>query len=830
MSNNKVQITDISIKELSLENMPLIHKLRTEYFNTTPEVCIERARYYTDYFKNLRPEGEPMQISRAKAVNHYLSNRKPLFLNNNLLAGATTSKLIGTPTFPELIALLVWPELETISDRPANPIILSKEDADILNFEVYPYWMDRTVQEVTRKKFNNPLSLQLMEKIIFYINTKAGCISHCVPDYSRALNEGLEAIIHEAKEKEEHLKREPASEENSSKIDFYQSVQITLQGLINYAANLAKQAAKLAQSETNPTQKKLYEEMAQICTQVPAKPARTFKEAVNSLWLCQVGIHAENINMAISPGRIDQILYPFYKKDVKENGLTVEEAVEIGCCLFLKIADNTNLSPIAAERLYGGSGSTPAVTLGGVDQNGEDAVNDLTYIFLKVTELMRLRDPNMNARFHYEKNEKRYRQRVSEVIVSTKAIPAFHNDITDIQTLMKQGVSLEDARDYAIVGCVELASPGKDYSASGAIMFNLSSVMEMTLLNGKRFLTGDDQIGPQTGDPSTFTNFDQFWEAFQTQLKWLIAHAVDLNEKFGSVHQEMMQTPMLSSFFTGPMESGKDLIFGGARYNSSGASHVAYPDVVDSLNAIESAVFINKKYSMNEVIEAIKDNFQSDKNRQIQAYLKNKTPKFGEEHAIALKNSQNLVELLFNIYQGYTNYRGGLYRPAFWTMTTHAGQGKLAGALPSGRAGGEIFSSGITPASQAAKNLNEAYNSVAHLSADMIPGGEAFNIKYTPNTGNLSHEEYLGSFGDSVEGYFRNGGLQVQYNVHTYETLIDAKKNPEKYPELLVRVSGYSAYYKDLSEAMKDELITRTQYDLNSGEAVALPDNWRSDQ
>ncbi len=823
--SNEINLEDVSLPGYSLKNgkLPLVKQLREAHFDTATEVCIERAKLITEYLKQSRDQ--PGELMRAGAVNHYLSRRAALFHDNNLLAGSTTSKRLGAPVYPELLGLTIWPELETISTRGVNPQILTDAEMECLNFEVFPYWMDRTVLEVTREKYNNPGCLRLLERIVFYISGKAGCITHCVPSYERALNSGLRQIISEAKQREKELSDE-SSPEAKEQIVFFKAVQIALQGIINYATNLSKEAAGLAEKEGDTERRKNLEAMAEVCARVPAEPARTYREAVNSLWLCQVGIHAENINMAMSPGRLDQVLYPFYKRDVEENGLTVDEALSISCCLWLKLSDNTNLVPETAERLWGGAGSTPAVTLGGIDSEGNDAVNDLTYILLKVTELMTLRDPSMNARYHYEVNDKRYLRRLSEVILSTKAIPAIHNDVTDIKTLMNQGQQEAHARDYAIVGCVELASSGRDYGASSSIMLNLSSPMEMALLRGKRLSTGEEQIGPITEDPAGLKSFDDFWGVFKEQLRWLIEQAIEMNEYFGSVHQEIMQTPLLSTFFEGPLESGRDLIFGGALYNSSGASHVAFPDVCDSLNAIEWAVFEEQKLTMQEMIEAVKTNFAPPyaKHREL---IRNKAPKFGTDHPIAIKNSQNLIRFLYDVYQSHTNYRGGPYRPAYWTMTTHAGQGKLAGALPSGRKAKEVFSSGITPASQAAQDLVVAYNAVAALPSQCIPGGEALNIKYSPPADGDDREEFLEKFGALVRGYFEQGGLQVQFNIQDYETFIDAKKNPEKYPEMIVRVSGYSAYFKDLSDAMKDELITRTQYDLTKGEAVPLPVDWK---
>jgi pyruvate formate-lyase/glycerol dehydratase family glycyl radical enzyme len=818
------------LASVSLEDMPRIARLRAQHFETPTEVCIERAQLITHYMRELADPDEPAQLSAAKRVRHYMAGREATFHDDNLLAGSTTSKAIGAPVYPEFIGLTIWPELEVISTRELNPQRLTPAEAEILNFEVFPYWIDKTVLEILRARLGNPppMCLRLLEKIAFYISGKVGCISHCVPNYERVLHEGMEAIIAEARERELALESGPSGAEQREQIIFFQSVQIALRGVIEYATKLAEQATALARDEADPQRRAELEALAEVCTRVPAKPARSFREAVNALWLCQVAIHAENINMAMSPGRLDQVLWPFYRRDVEAGELTPEQALELCCCLWLKLADNTNLVPETAERLWGGAGSTPAVTLGGIDAQGRDAVNDLTYVLLRTTELMALRDPSVNARFNYEVNDHFYRQRLAEVIVNTGAIPALHNDVADIATLVNQGESLEHARDFAIVGCVELASAGRDYGASSSIMLNLARAMELALFQGKTSITGDEQIGPRTADPRTLTSFEEFWQVFATQLRWLIEQAIEINEKLGRVHQDFLPTPLLSALFDGPLDAGRDLIRGGAVYNSSGASHVAFPDVCDSLNAIEAAVFRDGRTTMAELIDAVRRDFGPpySPHRQLLDYLKHKAPKFGTEDPLAVRNSKRLVDFIYEVYQSHTNYRGGPYRPAYWTMTTHAGQGKLCGALPSGRRAYHVFSSGITPASQAAPNLVEAFNAVAALGSESIPGGEALNIKYTPRRADESEQAYHERFADLVEGYFRKGGMQVQFNVRSYEDLIDAMNHPENYPDLIVRVSGYSAYFKDLSQAMKEELISRTQYHLDTGEAVPLPSWW----
>ncbi len=807
---SKVTLTDLCLREYTLANLGRLRELRDLHFAARSEVCIERARYVTEYLREHDDPADPPVIRRAKTVNYFLARKSPVFHDRNLLAGTTTAKPMGAPVYPELTGLAIWSELETISNRRSNPQFLSAEDAACLNFEIFPFWMDRNVLETARMRYHNPKCLKLFEHMVFFIASKVGAISHTVPNFQVVLDKGLNYLIREA------AARETGAEQEEQR-HFYRAVQIALQGIINYANNLSRKAAELAGTETDPGRRKSLAKMAEVCLKVPAEPASTFHEAVNSLWISHLAILAENINMAMSPGRLDQVLYKFYQKDMAEGRLTIGEALELVGCLWFKLADNVNLVPETAEQLFGGAGTAPAVTLGGIDSSGEDAVNDLTYIMLRVTELLKIRDPSLNARYHYEKNSREYLTRVCEVVANTKAVPAFYNDVVNIRTLENQGTPVEHARDYAVIGCVELASAGRSYDASSSIILNLVAPLELALYNGRRPVTGDEQIGPVTGDPAGFTGFAEFWSAFQTQVKWLIGEAVQLNEYLGAVHQEMLPSPLLSAYFEGPLEKGRDLICGGALYNSSGATHVGFADTVDSLNAIEQAVFLDRKCSPAELITALNADFAGYET--LHQYLVNRTPKYGTEEPIALRNSQNLIRFLYEVYQARINYRGGRYRPAYWTMTNHSGQGMLTYALPNGRKAGQPFASGITPVSGAARELTACLKTVGGLDSLCIPGGEALNLKFTT----ITNREDLEKFGCLIESYFRLGGMQVQFNIMSYETLIDAKEHPEKYPGLMVRVSGYSAYFRDLNEKMQDELITRTEYNLQTGAAVTFP-------
>ncbi len=804
----EITLKDIRLPEYTLEDLGGVGQLRDEMLQAPVQICVERAWYITQYMKeHTREEMEAHPLLyRARAVYNYLSNKKPVIPDRNLLAGTTGAYLKTAPVYPEFIGLTIWSELDTISGRGKNPQLLTKKDAEKLNFDIYPYWIDRDVLASTKKEYGNIMPVRLLEKMIFYVSGKAGCISHTVPDFKRVLAEGLESIIREADEKAASAKPEEQ--------EFYQAVALSLKGLIRYAENLSREAERQAMNETDRERREQLLKMAEVCSRVPAKPAGSFREAVNCIWLCLIGIHAENINMAISPGRLDQVLYPYYKRDMDSGKLTVKEALELTACLWIKTGDNVDLVPQVSEELFGGAGTAPAVTVGGIDEKGRDAVNDLTYIMLKVTELLKMREPNMNARYCAGVNSREYRNRVCEVIASTKAVPALYNDLENIRTLVNQGTLEEHARDYAVIGCVELACAGRSYDASSSIILNLAAALEMALYNGKRYVTGDEQFGPKTGEPAGMKDFDEFLAAFKTQTAWLIDQAVDLNEKMAAVHQRMLPTPLLSALFEGPMDKGRDLVFGGAVYNSSGATHVGFADVADSLNAVKKLVFEDQYCTFAELLDAVRSDFEH--RETLLAYARNKPLKYGTWEESEKGCSRELIRFLYETYQGYTNYRGGKYRPAYWTMTNHSGQGKITHALPNGRRAHQPFASGITPVSEAAADLTECFRSVGALGSLHIPGGEALNIKFTA----IRTREEAALLGDFVEAYFKSGGQQVQFNIMSHEMLRDAREHPEKYPGLLVRVSGYSAYFNDLNDSMKEELITRTEYGIQDGRMV----------
>ncbi len=864
MNDKKVKFDDVSLKSLGLTER--LKNQREIYFRGMPEICIERACLITQYhlkknnqndclFDKFKRNEKISILDKAKAYRYVLENRAPIVTHSRsyekgqkgmkpfefkeapLFAGSTTTKYRGVPLYPEFLTLAIWPELSNISKRKMNPYHITGSEAEELNYKVFPHWMDCTITEILKKehfnsnqrnRINNAPgrqldAMELLERLVFFLLSKPDSISHTIPDFSRVLDKGLHGMIREANEARDHAKED-------DKKQFYSAISEVLDGIIKYSNNLADEADLLASKESDSRLRSELRKIAEINRKVPAERAGTFREGLTAIWICWIAIHVENPNISFSLGRLDQILYRLYRDDVENNGLTVEEALELICSFWLKIGDHVPLIPDVAEQLFGGTGANQAVTVGGVDKHGKDAVNDLSYLILRATELMKLRDPNVNARYYPDVNSNDYLRRVCEVNLNTGATPAIHNDRAVIKALTSHEDSDEQARDYGIIGCVEPESHGSCYGAPAAILLNLTSALELALFNGKHRHTGIDEdsprIGPRTGDPRSpicFDNFEQFKAAFEEQARHLIEQAIRLNNLFGKIHQKFYPTPTLSAFFRGPMKNGKDLIEGGAEINSSGATIVGFADVVDSLSAIETVVFKEHAISFAEILNALYKNFEGYETLQRRLSNPDKTPKYGNEDPDADANACWLVRILDTEFTKFNkeHYRGGRYRVGYWTMTNHAGFGRLMKAMPNGRKAEENFTSGITPVSGAAPYLTQALHSVAKLPSKHLSSGIALNLKYTPADGDRAM--ILQNFAASVEGYFDSkgdeseGGMEIQFNIIDHKTLEDAFHNPEKYPELLVRVSGYTAYFKDLNPQMKKEIIDRTEYLLSTG-------------
>ena len=818
IDENVRYLEDPYLSEYSIDNFPRIRNFLNDHFTLKPAICTERPRLLTQWFRKngfeFDTEGILWQpeIRAALAYRYLMKNRKPIIHGNDLIAGTSTSKEpTGVIIYPDAQGTMIWGELGSVDKRVLNPYTISEEDAIVLH-DIFTFWTKRNFREYVRDKYHNPLCLSIDERWVYYFVWKSVGISHTIPDFPKVLNKGINGIM-------EIIDTRLKDEKNTAaNIVSLTAMKITLEGVLAYTKNLAGEAAMLALSELNPVRKKELEMLAGICAKVPARPSETLDEAVNSLWIVWVALHMENTNTGLSIGRLDQWLQPYFAKDMEkiitesERTDYIAHAIELVACFFMRGTDHLPLVPDIGNYLFGGSSSDQAITIGGVTPDGKDGVNDMTYIILKVTEMLSIRDPNVNARFSMEKNSDAYLKRLCEVNYITVATPSMHSDENVAASLAPHGYKAEDVRDWAATGCVEPTLCGMHMGHTGSILMNMVAALEMALNNG-RHPAMNWNLGPTTGsiEKVSFATFEDFFSAYTAQQIFLIDRAVELNNMLAEAHTILRPTPFLSSLIDGSIEKGTDVTKGGARYNTSGSSNIGLADVTDSLMAIKKLVFDDKIISFSELKKAVDANFTGYP--KILALVQNKVPLFGSGNSESLALANRITEFIHRCYHRHTNYRGGKYTAGFWSMSQHVAYGSLSGALPSGRLAGKAFTPGLTPQPSASKNFLDNIMDVARLNPQHMDNNIAFNVKLMPGLA-VKREDTIDAMRSYVKTYFQQGGMQMQFNVVTSEVLKDAMAHPENYRNLLVRISGYNAYFVTLNMDMQIELIERTGYGI----------------
>ncbi|MBI5481037.1 MAG: formate acetyltransferase [Deltaproteobacteria bacterium] len=813
-------LDDPYLSRYSLDDFPAIKRLLWGYRTARPALCSERPRLLTEFVLRQTLDGvrdEPV-LRQAKGLRHILQNRRPIVRDDDLLAGTTTSQRVGVLLFPELGGTGIWPELLSVEAREQNPYTITAEDIEILNRQVFPFWMTENVREWARSQNDRPDALTLDERFVLYFLWKTQAASHTVVDVPRVLSRGLRDIQAEAR------RREQAADDPRQRA-FYEALQVATEGVVTYAEHLAAEARRLAAavspdgSEVAPEaagRRARLLEMARICDQVPAGPAETLHEALQALWILFLAQHQESMNAGLAVGRLDLWLEPYLQRDLAgvddpaAKSARIERALELVGAFMLKLTDHLPLVPHVGNRLFGGSSENQVITLGGLTPDGKTAVNDMTWIFLKATEMMHLRDPNINARYAPGVNSAVYLRRLCEVNRLTGATPSLHNDSAMVPALVNQGFELPHARDWTATGCVEPTSCGRHFGHTNCMMLNMVAPLEMALHDGVHPVLGY-RVGPQTGAPRDFATFDDFFAAYRAQLGWVIDKSVEGNNLLGRAHQQLKPTPLLSALFDGPMESGRDVIDGGARYNSSGAALVGLSDVIDSLVVIEELVFGRHEVSLEKLVAACDEDFVG--HETLLAVILNKMPKFGQPNAAVDRIRREVMEFAYDRYQSRPHYRGGKYLPGYWSMSNHVAFGLLSSALPSGRRKGQAFTPGLTPSHLSRTALTEQIRAVAGLDAVKMPNNIAFNVKVVPGT-NDAHRDVVDRMAAYVGAYFELGGMQMQFNVMSTETLRAAMERPEEHRDLLVRISGYNAYFVELNRDIQREIVERTEHAL----------------
>nr|MDO8115380.1 pyruvate formate lyase family protein [Candidatus Sigynarchaeota archaeon] len=817
-------LSDPYLGRFSIKDFPWLLQQKNRFFSQKAEICTERAKHLTEFFRKegfeTTRDGRPwnVQLRQGLAIKYVLETKAPVIFDDDLLPGSTTSKWLGVQVFPELSGVLIWSELQTIHSRPLSPYLINKEDINILNDYVYPFWVERNVREYTRKKYSNPLSQRIDDHFALYFMWKTAAISHTIPDWPTLLTKGINGIIKDLD------KRMAGLGDDDDRLPFYKGTKAGLEGVIAYQQHLhgeARRQLQALESKADPaTRERIAEltEIANILSTVPSNPATTFRDALTSLWITWVALHNENMNAGLSLGRLDQVLYPYFEhdmaaiKNIAARELAIKMIIELIGAFYLKCGDHLPLAPNVANKIFGGSSSDQALTIGGITPDGEDAVNDLTYIFLKVTEMLAIRDPNMNARYNIDKNSPEYLRRLLEVNINTTSTPSLHNDKAMIDALVNRGFSIKDARDWAATGCVEPTIIGRHFGHTNCMLLNLVGPLEILVNNGRHPLY-HYPINESLTDPFTSANYSTFGallDGYKKQLAFLIEKSIEINNLYGSVHQVTKPTPLLSSLIDGAIEKGKDVVFGSAKYNSSGVALVALVDVVDSLMALKKVVYEWGKVNLDELKVIIDRDFLGEGDKVILEYIK-KVPKFGSNDPEVNKFAQDLIDFMNQEYARTKNYRGGNYLVGFWSMSNHTAFGKLSGTMPSGRLRGKAFTPGITPAPGSSDQLLDNIKTIAQLDHKQFPNNIAFNVKLVPS-GADTHAETLDHFYNYAKSYFDLGGLQMQFNVVSTQMLRDAMLHPESYRWLMVRISGYNAYFIELNKDMQTELIERMEF------------------
>jgi pyruvate formate-lyase/glycerol dehydratase family glycyl radical enzyme len=774
------------------EKSKRFERIKNELLSSPTYLCPERAYLITEYFKKHDDKTEPMILRKAKALRHLLGNKSVHIYPDELIAGNMGTHRKSALIQPELAGVFMAEEILWIERRKTTPFQIAWPDRLKLLFGVFPYWLTRNMAFRAFFPRFGALSRYVIEQLnaTYYLINEAGGIGHFLPNYEKMIKLGVKGYL--------------ASMEGKDN-DLHRAARIACGGLLSYAANLADEAERLAASEKDALRAQELKEIARICRRVPLNPAKTFHEAVQSLWLTHMAVCLEGLNSAVSLGRIDQYLYPYYRVDIEKGIITPEKAREILLSLSAKTTEHVFLLSERTSEYHGGYLVAQATTVGGMDREGRDAVNELTYLFLEVMEESGLREPNYLARVHAG-SPPEYLRHVADVARQGNAVPAIFNDEVTIASLVRHGYPLEDARDYGLVGCVEPTIPGKSFCSTDASLFNLPLCLKLALNQGRR-LKNRTRLGVATPDPSSFTTMNDVIDAFREQVEYMVARLIKDMQVIEGGNRDYHPTPLSSMLVDGCLESGKDVTAGGALFNSSGVQGIGVADVADSLAALDYIVFQKKSYKMTEVLKAMKHNFADDP--KMHAELLG-APKFGNDERMPDEYADLAVHIFHEALSKHENTRGGPYVPGFYSSTCHVAFGRRTGALPSGRKAKEPFAASLGSSNGRDRSGPTALlNSVAHIDSTLSPNGYALNLRFDPHT--LAGERGVKILTALMEGFFDSGGMEMQLNVIDPEMLLDAYKNPGKYPGIVVRVAGYCAYFDDLPATVKEEIITRTR-------------------
>ena len=814
-----------------------------------PEIEADRAELVTESYK--ATEGLPIIKRRSAAFRHILENIPIVIRPEELIVGSNSIAPRGCQTFPEYSYEWLEKEYDTIATREADPFYISPSTIDRLN-KVYPYWKGKTVSDLAAASMDEKVLDVFLNHGIFTVgNYFYNGIGHINVDYAKVINHGLEGVIDEAKNalsrlyigNGDYLKRKA----------FLEAVIESCEGVIIYAQRYSALARKEADACTDSVRRAELIRISETCAHVPAKPARSFYEACQAFWFIQQLLQCESSGHSISPGRFDQYMYPLFKKDIESGRETYTSAQEYLDCIWVKLNDLNKVRDAASAEGFAGYGLFQNLIVGGQNEEGVDVTNELSYMCMEATVHVRLPQPSLSIRV-WNKTPHDLLIKAAAVTREGLGVPAFYNDEVIIPSLMSRGLTLADARDYCIIGCVEPQKGAKTDGWHDAAFFNMCRPLELVFSNG---YDKGELIGLQTGDVEKMKTFEEFYEAYKAQELYFIEMMVHADNAVDYAHSVRCPLPFQSSLCNDCIERGVSLQEGGAHYNFTGPQGFGIANMADALLAVKTLVFEEKKVSMRELKEALADNFgkgiiprkaielttevarRLDANgvevdeQMIRAIYKNITnaetipdekkaryqeildmiaalPKYGNDIPEVDEFAREVGNTYTKPFSNFTNNRGGMFQAGLYPVSANVPLGYQTGATPDGRLAYTPIADGVGPASgRDVKGPTATANSVAHLDHGIASNGTLFNQKFHPSA--LAGMDGLEKFVAYLRTYFDQKGMHVQYNVVTKETLIEAQKNPEKYKTLVVRVAGYSALFTTLSRSLQDDIINRTE-------------------
>jgi len=765
-------------------NSKRIDFLKNQLFVNKREISLERALLYTESYK--KTEDEPVIIRRAKATSNILDKVEISIREGEIIAGNRTIKPRSGIISPEMDPYWIYDELDTIADRPQDTFYISEKDKKTYREVLYPYWRGRSLKDYINSKLTPEVKEASDLKIVKLNQTDKGQ-GHIIASFERILNLGLESIIEEVKEL---LEKNPNNE-------FYKASLIVLNASQKHILRYAGLAESNAVREANIQRKEELLEIARISTKIARKKPETFHEACQLLWYMCVILQYESNASSLSLGGFDKYMYPFYKHDIDRN-VSREKLKEILECLWIKTNDVVLIRSSNSAKYFAGFPTGYTITLGGLTENGQSAVNELSYLCLEAYQDIMLPQPNIGVRVN-EFTERSFLNKTAETIRLGTGIPQIFNDEVIVPGFLNRGVTLEDARDYSVVGCVELSIPGKTYGLHDIALFNLLKVMELTLKDYRN----NESI-----------SFQLIIDDIKTRIDKYVKSMVEGSNIVDIGHKEFAPVPLLSCLIDNCIERGVDVTEGGAKYNFSGVQGIGIANLSDSLYALKKIVFEEKRISFKVLIEALEADFQGEDYEKLRVRLINKYDKYGNDNDEVDYLSSDILRYYAKVVEKYKNPRGGIFTPGSYTVSAHIPLGEAVGATPDGRKNGEqLADGGLSPmVGRDALGPTAVLKSVSKLDNYLTSNGSLLNVKFSPKT--LEGREGINKLVDYLLAFMKLKLQHIQFNVISADTLRDAQLNPENYKGLVVRVAGYSAFFTELSKEIQDDIIRRTEHTL----------------